>query len=267
MTIERVYIGAGDATASATGVIDLTAAVVDELTVTAFPEPALRLVEDSQPIVMREPSTACRYRSRPLLAKRVFDRFFGVLALVLALPILIITAVAVRVTSPGPVLFAQQRVGRGGRHFTIYKFRTMHRDAEAYLRAHPELFAEHRDNDFRLPTIEDVRVTRLGRLLRSSSLDGLPQLINIVKGDMSFVGPRPVVPDELDEYGAHRLMYEAAYPGLTGAWQVTGRESVKYPARAELDADYVEQWTFGSDMAIILRTIPAVLLPERPTQA
>jgi exopolysaccharide production protein ExoY len=91
----------------------------------------------------------------------------------------------------------------------------------------------------------------------------LPQLINIVKGDMSFVGPRPVVPDELAEYGAYRLMYEAAFPGLTGAWQVNGRESMKYPARAEMDADYVEGWTFWGDMAIMLRTVPAVLAPQR----
>ena len=263
VTIERVYVDTGDVVSSATDLIDLTTDMVDAATSTMVAEPTLRLVEDPQPLVMHEPSAACMYRSRRLLAKRMFDRSFGVLAIVLALPILVVVALAVRSTSRGPILFAQQRVGRGGRRFTIYKFRTMHRDAEAYLSAHPELFAEHRENDFKLPTAEDVRVTRLGRLLRATSLDELPQLINIIKGDMSFVGPRPVVPDELAAYGAYRLMYEAAYPGLTGAWQVNGRESVHYPARAELDADYVEGWRFWGDIAIILRTVPAVLAPER----
>lgn len=210
-----------------------------------------------------EPSEGCRYRAGRLTAKWLLDRMLGVAALLVALPLMILIALVVKLSSRGPVFFTQSRVGRGGRLFTIYKFRTMGVDAEELLTCDPALAARHRRNDFKLAVGDDVRVTGVGRVLRKTSLDELPQLINIIKGDMSFVGPRPVVPEELGEYGPYRPMYEAAYPGLTGAWQVAGRKNIRYPARAALDADYVETWSFWGDLVIILRTIPAVLDPRR----
>lgn len=212
---------------------------------------------------LREPSAACRYRAGRLAVKWLLDRVLGVVALILAVPLIIVVAVAVRVSSRGPVLFAQTRVGRWGRPFTIYKFRTMRVDAEEVLARDPDLADRHRRNDFKLAIVDDARVTRVGRILRKTSLDELPQLVNIIKGDMSFVGPRPVVPAELEEYGRYRPMYEAAFPGLTGAWQVAGRDNIKYPARAALDADYVERWTLWGDLVIMARTIPALLDPRR----
>jgi lipopolysaccharide/colanic/teichoic acid biosynthesis glycosyltransferase len=242
MTVDPIYI---DAVETVTG-------------------PHLRVVADGPRVIdLVRPSQHCRYRSWSLAAKWLFDRVVGVVALVVTLPVLIVVGAVVAVSSRGPVLFAQKRIGRHGRPFTIYKFRTMRADAEAYLVSHPELAEAYRENDFKLAIHEDVRITGVGRFLRRSSLDELPQLINIVKGDMSLVGPRPVVADELAEYAEYRPMYEAAYPGLTGAWQVGGRECLKYPARAELDAEYVEGWSVRGDLAIMVRTLPALLDLDR----
>ncbi len=193
------------------------------------------------------------------LAKRALDLLGGLSLLVLLLPLLVVISVLVKSTSPGPVLFRQTRVGRGGRCFSVLKFRTMCSDASDLLEADDRLRALHRESGFKLPADEDPRVTPVGRFLRRLSLDELPQLVNVLKGDMSLVGPRPVVPDELDCYGDLVEYYLAAVPGMTGLWQVNGRSEVPFPERAEIDAQYVRDWSFWSDLVLLLRTVPALL--------
>jgi lipopolysaccharide/colanic/teichoic acid biosynthesis glycosyltransferase len=158
-----------------------------------------------------------------------------------------------------PVLFVQERVGRNGRLFRLYKFRSMVADAEELLRASPALYERYAAGDFKLPEGEDPRVTRLGAMLRRTSLDELPQLWNVLRGDMSLVGPRPVVPAELTEYGDYERLLQRAKPGITGVWQVSGRSSVHYPERARMDLRYIGQRSLAVDLRLLLRTLPAVI--------
>lgn len=205
------------------------------------------------------PSPSCRYRGPRLRAKRLFDLVVAVPLLIVSSPILAIVGLAVRVESGGPVLYRQVRVGRHGRRFAIVKFRTMHVDAECRLRSDPELWRRYIDGGFKLSLDEDPRITRIGAMLRKTSLDELPQLLNVIRGDMSMVGPRPVIPEELEQYGHLLPAYLMANPGLTGAWQVAGRDAVRFPGRAQLDADYVERWSLAGDLGIIMRTVPAAI--------
>ncbi len=192
-------------------------------------------------------------------AKRALDLALIVVGLPIVIVVGVIAAVMVRLTSRGPVVFGQERVGLGGRRFTMYKFRTMHREAEELLRRDPRLWDEYVANGYKVPAELDRRVTRVGRFLRSSSLDELPQIINVVLGDMSLVGPRPVVPDEVENYGDARATYLSVRPGLTGAWQVNGRSTVDYPDRVALDSEYVGSWSLWRDVKILARTPFAVL--------
>lgn len=132
-------------------------------------------------------------------------------------------------------------------------------NAEAILRSDPELYAEYVRNDFKLPPERDTRITRMGRFLRRTSLDELPQLWNVLRGEMSLVGPRPVVVDELTHYGTEKPVFLSLKPGVTGAWQVNGRSSVPYPDRAMVELEYVRSWSLGRDLQILLQTVPAVL--------
>jgi len=192
-------------------------------------------------------------------AKRALDLTVVVVGLPLIVTVGLLAALMVRLTSRGPVVFGQERVGLGGQQFTMYKFRTMHREAEELLRRDPRLWGEYVANGFKVPAELDRRVTRVGRFLRSSSLDELPQVINVVLGNMSLVGPRPVVPDEVENYGDDRITYMSVRPGLTGAWQVNGRSTVDYPERVALDTQYVRTWSLWLDVRILLRTPFAVL--------
>jgi exopolysaccharide production protein ExoY len=159
----------------------------------------------------------------------------------------------------GPVFYWQRRIGFRGRQFDCLKFRTMVSNADSALAAHLEANpAAAREWAQRRKLAHDPRITRLGRLLRQSSIDELPQLVNVLKGDMSCVGPRPVVESELARYGRCRQEYMAARPGLTGAWQVSGRNRLNYRTRIALDRRYVRRWSLWRDIAIIVRTIPAI---------
>jgi exopolysaccharide production protein ExoY len=198
-------------------------------------------------------------RGQQLIVKRVLDLVAASVALVVLAPVMALIAVAVRLDSPGPAVFGQYRLGRYGRLFACYKFRSMYADAEERLRASPALYEQYLANDFKLPGSEDMRVTRIGRLLRKTSLDELPQLWNVVRGSMSLVGPRPIVPEEIRHYDSEEPLLLSLKPGLTGAWQVSGRSSLAYPHRAILEIDYVLNWSFGRDVAILMQTIPAVL--------
>jgi exopolysaccharide production protein ExoY len=192
-------------------------------------------------------------------AKRALD-----LAVVLAIlpAVAVVGAVVtllVATTSRGPILFSQERVGLGGRRFKMYKFRTMRPDAEGHLQQDSALWDEYVRNGYKIPAELDRRITRVGRFLRRSSLDELPQVLNVILGTMSLVGPRPIVPRELDNYGPHRGAYLSVRPGITGAWQVNGRSNVTYPQRVEYDREYIESWTLGRDLSILVRTPKAVV--------
>lgn len=191
--------------------------------------------------------------------KRIFDVLAATVLLVLVAPILLVAALAVKATSRGPVLFRQRRVGRGGVTFEILKFRTMHCDAEAHLRSSADLYESYLASGYKLSAGADPRVTRAGRWLRRFDLDELPQLWNVVRGEMSLVGPRPVPEDELRRYRGMRSFYEAVRPGITGLWQVSGRNRLPYDERVVLDVTYVCTRRPSRDAAILVRTVPALV--------
>jgi lipopolysaccharide/colanic/teichoic acid biosynthesis glycosyltransferase len=200
------------------------------------------------------------------LAKRTLDLVASMLGLLLASPILAVVAVAVKLESRGPVLFRQERLGLGGRAFTCYKFRSMHLDAEE------ERHRDHVHDLIRgeggpvsasgaawLPIPFDPRVTRLGAFLRRSHLDELPQLINIVRGEMSLVGPRPPIPYEVEVYQPWHLRRLAVIPGLTGLWQATGWGRLSFDEGVALDIAYIDRRSFWFDLGLIMRTLWQVI--------
>lgn len=191
--------------------------------------------------------------------KRALDLAIAVCAAPVVLPLGLICAALIRITSRGPALFRQQRVGLHGQTFSMYKFRTMRADAEEHLHTDPELWNRYVDNDYKLPVSTDPRVTRLGRWLRRTSIDELPQLINVVAGSMSIVGPRPVTRAQFDAFADVVDAYQAVRPGMTGYWQVNGRSDIHYPERAEFDRHYVDEWSVWLDVTLILRTPFAVV--------
>ena len=198
-------------------------------------------------------------RSWQLVAKRVIDVVVAAASLLLLMPLMVAIAMAIKLEGPGPVLFGHWRMGFGGRRFRCLKFRSMHLDAEVQLRQDQALYAAYLRNDYKLPCAVDPRITRFGRVLRATSLDELPQLWNVLRGEMSLVGPRPVVPEELQEYRDGATLLLSLKPGLSGAWAVQGRSQLGYPQRAKVELAYVRQWRFGLDVAILARTLPAVL--------
>jgi exopolysaccharide biosynthesis polyprenyl glycosylphosphotransferase len=195
-----------------------------------------------------------------LIAKRVVDIIGAVVGLILLAPLFAIIAVLIKIQSPGPVLFRQMRPGLGGRTFPMLKFRTMRADAEEVLRRDPELYAKFIANDCKLPEGEDPRIFPIGRILRKWSVDELPQLINVLRGEMSLVGPRPVVGPELENYGDDAPLVLAVKPGMTGYWQINGRSTIPFPRRAWYDIYYVINWSLALDLKILLLTVPSVLL-------
>ena len=192
--------------------------------------------------------------------KRAFDVLCTLVLIVVLAPIMLITAMVVRLTSRGPVLFRHRRVGIGGREIEVLKFRTMHVDAEKRLALDEGLRALYLAGDHKVPCDADPRLTPVGRPLRKWSLDELPQLFNVLAGHMSLVGPRPVMQEELAKYGDHVDSYLAVKPGLTGLWQATGRNRIQFPARAALDATYTERCSLLLDLKIMARTPIAVVL-------
>jgi exopolysaccharide production protein ExoY len=196
----------------------------------------------------------------PWRGKRLFDAGGAALLIAVAAPLMLLVALAVRLTSRGPVLFRQRRVGRGGPEFPMLKFRTMHVDAEQRLLDDEHLYRRYLDGCYKIPSRLDPRVTRVGRWLRVFSLDELPQLFNVLTGHMSLVGPRPVTRRELAEYGDRVDAYLGLRPGLTGLWQVGGRNHVVFPFRADLDVRYHHDCRAWLDVKIVARTPLAVVL-------
>ncbi len=195
-------------------------------------------------------------RSAELVAKRLMDMTLAAAALLVLSPMLAALAAAIRLSDGGPALFVQERSGRFGRPFAMYKFRTMVVDAENRLDA----LREHNQADgpvFKMH--DDPRITRLGHFLRRSSLDELPQLINVLLGQMSLVGPRPPIPSEVARYERWQLRRLSMKPGLTCIWQVSGRSELSWDRWMELDLEYIDNWSLGLDVSLLIRTVPAVL--------
>ena len=191
-----------------------------------------------------------------LFCKRVFDVIVAACSLVLLFPVLVAIAAAIRITSPGEVLFRQTRCGLGGRRFTLYKFRSMVNNAEQ-LRAELHQLNERDGPAFKIS--DDPRITPVGRLLRRFSLDELPQLWNILRGDMSFVGPRPAIPDEVEKYEPWQRRRLRMRPGLTCIWVIEGRSDVDFQRWIQLDLAYIDNWSLWLDCKIFFRTIPIVI--------
>jgi exopolysaccharide biosynthesis polyprenyl glycosylphosphotransferase len=191
------------------------------------------------------------------LVKRLFDIAVSAILLVLLLPIFLAVGLAIRLEDPGPILFKQQRVGRWGKLFTMWKFRSMYTDAEERKK---ELMASNEMAGgviFKMK--DDPRVTRVGRVIRKTSIDELPQLWNVLKGDMSLVGPRPPVPQEVDEYSLSDRRRLEVIPGITCIWQVSGRSDIPFDQQVELDVQYIQSQSFWTDIKILLKTVPALL--------
>lgn len=192
-----------------------------------------------------------------LAVKRMLDVLVSILALSLAAPFWLIVPLAIKLDSAGPVLFNQVRIGRDGRPFVVHKFRSMVANAEEQK---DSLRALNEADGLMFKIKDDPRTTRVGRVLRRTSLDELPQFLNVLKGDMSLVGPRPALPEEVAQYEEwHKRRLEAS-PGITGLWQVSGRSLVGFEEMVLLDTFYCENWSFGLDLKILLRTIPRVIL-------
>ncbi|KKB75811.1 exopolysaccharide biosynthesis protein [Devosia soli] len=194
-------------------------------------------------------------------AKRTFDVVAASTMLVFALPAMFFIALIMFSTDRGPIFFGHERIGHNGRRFRCLKFRSMVVNSQEALRRHLELFPQARAEwEATQKLRNDPRITPLGRFLRVTSLDELPQLINVIRGDMSLVGPRPIVQDEVVRYADEITHYAAVRPGITGLWQVSGRSDVDYDQRVQLDTLYVRQWSFAGDLLILIKTVKVVLL-------
>ncbi|PPG55682.1 UDP-phosphate galactose phosphotransferase [Rathayibacter sp. AY2B7] len=199
-----------------------------------------------------------RFDGRQRFAKRLFDILASTMLIILSAPVLVVVAVLVKVTSPGPVLFRQERIGLNGATFEMLKFRSMVVDAEARLAA---LASQQRaeGNSILFKMAKDPRVTRVGAILRRFSLDELPQFLNVFRGDMSLIGPRPPLAREVEQYEEHVHRRFLMKPGITGLWQVSGRSNLSWEDTVRLDLYYVENWSMTGDIVILFKTARAVL--------
>lgn len=192
--------------------------------------------------------------------KRIFDIVGAIIGLIITSPLfLIISVLYLFGENKGPIFFKQKRYGKNGKLFILYKFRSMVINADEKLKKDQILYKKYVENNYKLDPVEDPRITKIGRFLRKTSLDEIPQLINVLKGEMSLVGPRPIVEEELKEYKDKKSDFLSVKPGITGYWQVCGRSNVGYPERANLELYYVYNRTFLLDIKILLLTVKVVL--------
>ncbi|WP_295620574.1 sugar transferase [Chamaesiphon sp. GL140_3_metabinner_50] len=198
------------------------------------------------------------------LVKRLFDIIFSLLVLIFCSPIYLLLAVSIALTSSGgSIFYVQQRVGKNYRHFGCIKFRTMIPDADRLLQemmAQSEDLRQEFDENYKLKA--DPRITKIGKFLRSTNLDEFPQFINVLKGEMSVVGPRPLVPEELERYGTQIDRVLTIRPGITGLWQVSGRNDIPYAQRIRIDVSYVRRRNFWLDLRIVLETVRQTIIPK-----
>ena len=251
-----VCLGALDAERFAPMVRELNVIGVDVALSTGLSNVALRRVSlghiSGRPLVQVTPAPLGGWH---LALKRAIDIVAATLMFVLTLPLMAVVAIAIRIEDGGSPIFSQKRVGKGGKHFTIFKFRTMMHDAEKML---IDLTNDHEGPVFKMT--DDPRITRVGRFLRKTSVDELPQLFNILRGEMSLVGPRPLPVHEVEAAPVSFLDRHMVKPGLTGRWQVSGRSNTGFKELDELDRWYVDNWSLGQDFEILARTVPAVLM-------
>ena len=194
------------------------------------------------------------------LVKRIMDVILSLIGLVVLLPVFAIIALAIKIESKGPVFFKHTRIGRNGKIIKLYKFRSMVENAEDLIQKFtPEQMKEYKEN-YKLT--DDPRITKIGKILRKTSLDELPQLINIIKGELSIIGPRPVVQDELEKYGTNAERFLSVTPGLTGYWAANGRSSTTYEERMKMELFYVDNLSFKLDIQVFFKTIISVLKKE-----
>jgi lipopolysaccharide/colanic/teichoic acid biosynthesis glycosyltransferase len=192
-----------------------------------------------------------------LAAKRAVDIAGSLTMLILLSPVLLVTAIAIAVSSPGGVIHRQWRIGRNGRPFTMLKFRSMVDGAHEQRHLYEHRNSHDRGPIFKIP--DDPRVTRVGRVIRRFSIDELPQLVNVLKGDMSLVGPRPPLPEEFATYNVRQQLRTLASPGLTCIWQVSGRSDVDFDSWVDMDLEYIKRWTLRLDIALLAKSVPAVI--------
>lgn len=192
--------------------------------------------------------------------KRVIDVILASVALILLSPLFAIIAIAIKIDSKGPVFFAHKRIGKNGKIIKLYKFRSMVINAEELIKSFtPEQMREYKEN-YKLTN--DPRITKVGKFLRKTSLDELPQLINIINGDLSIIGPRPVVADELEKYGVNKDKFLSVNPGLTGYWAANGRSNTTYEQRMEMELYYIDNLSLKMDIKVFFKTILSVLKKE-----
>lgn len=192
--------------------------------------------------------------------KRLFDICFSLLVLLLGLPLFLLIGILVSFSVKGKIFYAQERLGRGGIIFRCYKFRTMRIGADTYLKALLEkdpLLKKEWEANHKLKN--DPRVTKVGAFLRKTSLDEIPQFWNVLKGDLSIVGPRPIVKEELARYGKHASLLLSVRPGITGPWQISGRSDTSYQQRVALDIEYIQKRSFWKDFLITVKTVPSMI--------
>lgn len=193
------------------------------------------------------------------VSKRSFDIVASSLALVGLSPIFLGLSIAIKKQDKGPVFYKQIRIGKNGKPFRMYKFRSMHVDAEQELKKNPALYQKYIADGYKLPEGEDPRITRIGRWLRKTSLDELPQFYNVLKGQMSMVGPRPVVKEELKEYGIKKEKFLSVKPGAFGLWQASGRSNIAYPERCNVELKYIDNASASYDLKIFFKTIKSII--------
>lgn len=192
--------------------------------------------------------------------KRVIDVILASVALILLSPLFVIIAIAIKIDSKGPVFFAHKRIGKNGKIINLYKFRSMVINAEELIKSFtPEQMREYKEN-YKLTN--DPRITKVGKFLRKTSLDELPQLINIINGDLSIIGPRPVVADELEKYGVNKDKFLSVTPGLTGYWAANGRSNTTYEQRMKMELYYIDNLSLKMDIKVFFKTILSVVKKE-----
>ena len=190
-----------------------------------------------------------------VMTKRIFDILVASIALMLLSPLLIVTALLIKLTSPGKIIYYQERNGHKGKPFKMYKFRSMVSNAEELL---GQLMSQNEVQGCMFKIKDDPRVTKIGRFIRKTSIDELPQLINVIKGDMSIVGPRPPIPHEVENYEPWQKLRLSVKPGLTGLWQISGRSSIGFEEMVRLDLRYIRERSLLYDLKILIKTVPIV---------
>lgn len=220
-------------------------------------ESRTRVARNTNARASRDRSLSSRYnRGKYQVAKRVFDIVFSALALLVLFPVFLLISIGIMLSDGFPLVFRQKRIGLNGELFYIHKFRSMVKNAEEVLRSRPDLWEEYKQT---YKIHNDPRIFKFGNFLRVSSLDELPQLFNVLKGEMSLVGPRPIVEPEIAMYGGEAFMYKAMKPGCAGLWQCCGRSATTYEERVELDREYFENASIWFDIVILARTVVAIV--------